>query len=81
VSRWLVLVAGLAFAIVVSWSLLTAPQSARRSGALSAATPRVAAAAPRVEVAADPEPDAHITKSSREALRDILRDADEEGSP
>jgi hypothetical protein len=81
VSRWLVLVVGLAFAIVVSWSLLSAPQSARRSGAPSAATPRVAASAPRVEVAADPAPEAHISKSSRDALRDILRDADEDGSP
>ena len=47
----------------------------------SAATARVAASTPRVEVAADPEPEAHISKSSRDALRDILRDADEDGSP
>ena len=80
-SRWLVVVVGLAFAIVVSWSLRPGPRGARRGGAPAAATARVAASAPRVEVAADPEPEAHISKSSREALRDILRDADEEGSP
>ena len=78
-SRWLVLVAALAFAVVVGWSLLTALQGGE-SGAPATATARAVASPPRVDRVANPAPEAHISKSSRDALRDILRDADEDGS-
>jgi len=61
-------VLALGFAAVVGYALLTVvPAGERRA----AAKPRPAAA----------EPADHIDRASREAMRDILREADERESP
>jgi hypothetical protein len=69
VKRWLVLTLGLGLAGIAGYSLLTLARGSTRS-----------ASAPSAEaVRPAPAPDDHIDQASRDALREILRDADDGG--
>lgn len=65
-KRWLVLVVGLGLAGLAGYSLLTLAR-----GPATSEPPRKASVA-----ASAPPPADHIDQKSRDALREILRDAD-----
>ncbi len=65
-KRWLMLALGLGFAAIVGYAVLTA---APEQPARPAVSTRAA------------EPSDHIDRESRDAMRDLLREADDRESP